>query len=447
MLQKTKERRSNEFHPIGWVEKYVLDAALDETATTFCHDYLTLYWAVRVSPAPSPRALSRVFDKLVDRHEPLRLRFVNVGEEWNAEILPKHPVGLIIEDYGPLSKDEQAGLVIEHARRPLTALSDALFEMRLLRFGPEGAVVMMRANHAILDAYSVAQMVDDLIRLILRIPLGPPPLSYSEHTAFKDKQSLMSADEKERFWSKMLLPPPRELNLGRAAKGLGPMVPSTIGRPRCVEPVLDQTSSNRVEAWCLETGASAYAVLHAAFSETLCQLGATEAVYVNGIFGRSDASLSSYVGASIDVAPIRFVSSKRSFRESIKHVSDMIAAAAEHVPTHHLEPDSALMQTIEGAGVDPLRFWVLAPMPTGRMKSSTFSGFFDKIMRGSFSVGPITLEQVPIPSLAATDAELELTISQTVTGYQATLYADSAGYTTKDLETIAAGIRAQLARV
>ncbi len=436
----------SKLYPIRWLEQYVLDAALDPDATIYCHDYLTLYLAIRVRPFCPPRALKQAFDRLVARHDPLRMRFVRTDQGWRAEVLPKHPVGLIVEDLGPMTKDEQQAVVIERTRRPLTALSDALFEMRHLRFGTSGDVVLTRANHAILDGYSIALMIDELLRILLRLPLGVPPMSYGAYVGYQEKKSRSRAARKERFWTEMLLPPCAELNLGRAAKGLGPMSPSTMQQPLCFDDVLRPDDRARVEALCHATGVSAYAVLHAAFSETLCRLAGQDTVLVNGIYGRNDAKLASFIGPAIEIAPIRFVSAGGCFQDAVRDVSDKIAAVAEHLPTDQLHPDGAIMRGLQDAGVDSMRFWVLAPSPTGRMKSSPFRKFFEAMSGGSIEYGTVTLEQVPIPGLAATDAEMELTISHTDAGLQATLHADKAGYDMDALAAIAEGIRAQLAR-
>ena len=438
--------RSPTFYPIRWIENFLISLARDPETTKFYHDYMTVRWAVRVMPGIRPRTLHRAFDKLVARHEPLRLRFVDTKEGWKSEVLPKHPVGLIVEDLGPMSKDEQQAIVTERVRRPLTALSDALFEMRLLRFGRSGDVIMMRANHAIIDGYSVALLVEELLKHVMNLPVGPAPLSYGQFVAFQQKKARDRAADSAQFWAQMLLPPPQNLNIGRAAKGLGRMGPGTVQQPLCCDAVLGRADSDRVNALCQATGASAFAVLHTAFSETLCAIAGQDTVLINSIFGRNDAALASYIGPSIEVAPLRYVSTGAGLHQTITDVAHKITSISQHLPTDVLREDGEILQTLEAAGVSFDRFWVLAPLPTGRLKSSPLGKLFEKAMRGSLSLGQFSLEPVTIPSLAPTDAEMEFTITPADAGYKAVLYADAAGYDLGDLETIADGIRMRLAQ-
>ncbi|KAG1647415.1 Chondramide synthase cmdD [Nymphon striatum] len=175
------------FFPTRWIEDFLI--SFDPDTTKSYHDYLTVRWAVRIMPGISPRTLRRAFDNLVARHEPLRLRFVQTNGGWKSEVLAEHPLGLIVEDFGAMSKDEQQAIVTERVRRPLTALSDALFEMRLLRFERSGDVLMMRANHAIIDGFSVGLLIEELLKHIVGVPVGPPPLSYGEFVAFQQKKA------------------------------------------------------------------------------------------------------------------------------------------------------------------------------------------------------------------------------------------------------------------
>ncbi|OSQ48991.1 condensation domain-containing protein [Marivita geojedonensis] len=433
-------------HPIRWMEQYAIDIALHPETTPHFHDYLTVRWAARVRPGLRVSTLRRAFEKLVKRHEPLRQRFVETDDGWKAEILDTHPVGLIVETHGALSDHEQVSIVTERVREPLDALSDALFEMRLLRFGDSCDVVFMRANHAIIDGYSAAMLVEELLKYILSLPVTAPVLSYGEFVGHQVRKELENAEEKAAFWRRMLLPPPTDLNIGRKARGLAPMSPATVRKPRSLDRVLEPDDTARIEELSKRTGATPFAILQAAFSETLCTLGDADSVMINGIYGRNDPALSTYVGPGIEIAPLRYDRDESGLETCIAQVVEKLSSAAKHLPTRELHPDGQIIRAFEDAGVKHDRFWVLAPLPVGRMRASPFRKLFEKVLSGPLELGAVSIEQLEIPSLAPTDVEIEFTITPAPDGPRATIHADAAAYGEDELGMIADGVREQLAR-
>ncbi|MEP5730465.1 MAG: condensation domain-containing protein [Sulfitobacter sp.] len=438
--------RSTTLYPIRWIENLLISLALNPETTRFHHDYMTVRWAVRVKPGLSPRRVHRAFDQLVARHDPLRLRFVETIKGWKAEVLPRHPIGLIVEEHGPASPQEQQAIVADRIRRPLTALSPALFEMYLLKFAQSGDVLMLRANHAIIDAYSVAILVEELLKNLLNIPVGKAPMTYSRFVAFQQEKARKHATEGTRYWQQMLLPPPQELNIGRAAKGLGPMIGSAVQQPIHCGTILREADSARVTALSHATGASPFTILQTAYADTLCAMANQDTVLISSIFGRNDASLASYVGPSIEVAPIRHHQEGKGQLHAINRMVKKLSDIQRFLPFDGLHTDGPILQTYQNKAVSFDRFWITQPLPSGRLKSSTFGKLFANAMRGPLVLGPVSLEQVIIPSLCPSDAELDFTINSSEQGLTADLFANAAGYTLEDLETLADGIRTRLAQ-
>ena len=130
--------------PISAFQKLMIRTALDPETTAEYHQTMTVRMAFRITPGASDRTVQRAFARLVARHDSLRLRFVQDNSDWKAEILPDHPLGLIKEDLSPLSETEQTAIVHDRAYHPMTAFSDALFEMLLLKCGYRGDVILIR---------------------------------------------------------------------------------------------------------------------------------------------------------------------------------------------------------------------------------------------------------------------------------------------------------------
>ena len=89
------------------------------------HDKALLRWAHLITPSLDERRAKRAFDKLVERHDSLRLKFESENGEWRAHVLPKHPSGIVIEEYGDVNDEAFEAIVNERARSTADAASGA----------------------------------------------------------------------------------------------------------------------------------------------------------------------------------------------------------------------------------------------------------------------------------------------------------------------------------
>ena len=430
--------RQGKYLPLSDYQSRMLVAALDpETAGGFHLDQ-TVSWAVRITPGVSPRTLRRAFDELVRRHDSLRLRFVDVGREWRAEILPDHPLGLIVETLGDMSEAAQADVVAQRCSKPLTALSESMFDMRLLKFGGAGDVILARIHHAIIDGYSIALLLEELLKHALSMPVIDRPVSHGEFIAHRSKKVLDRAAEKEDFWKEALLPLPDKLRVGRHAKGLPPLSPRTVGTTNALKNFLSLQTAERVEALAKSTGVSAFCYLHAAFADTLCAQAGQEAVLLHSIVGRRHAEIASFIGAEIILFPLKYTNGSGA-----AWVSNQIATSTEMLPTSAFSQETVLRQTLRAENVDWYRFLVHRPTPTGRLSNSPFRKIFEEALLGKMSVGFITIERIDLAKKTETDFEAQLNITPTAEGLQASLLADAASWSQSDLTHLAQEIEAR----
>ncbi|WP_243263254.1 condensation domain-containing protein [Sulfitobacter dubius] len=438
MTVSTPALRQGKYFPLSYYQQRMLAAALDPETSVGFHINQTISWAVRITPGVSSRTLRRAFDQLVLRHDSLRLRFVELGNVWRAEILPNHPIGLIIEELGEMSEAAQKKAIMARCAKPLTALSDPMFEMCLLKFGGAGDVILVRVHHAIIDGYSIVLLLEELLKHALSMPVSESPLSHGDFISHRGKQILTRAEEKEAFWREGLFPLPEKLNIGRKAQGLPDLSPKNISKTKMLNDVLTPQVSAQVEVLVKNTGVSAFCHLHAAFSETLCAQAGQGAVLVHSVVGRREAAVASFIGAEMLEFPLRY-----SCGSGAGWVSEQISASAEMLPTSALDDDTLMGQEIR-AKADWMRFLVHIRTPTGRFSTSPFRKIFEEAMIGKISFGFLTMERIDLPKEADSGFELQMNVTSSPQGPQASLIGNAASWGQADLGQLAQEIDARV---
>ena len=430
--------------PISSYQRIMLMTAADPETSKHFHEKNTVRWAFRIKPSVPERTLRRAFDKLVARHDSLRLRFVEGAEDWQAEILQEHPVGLMVEDISALPVEEQQEVIRARALDPMTAFSDPLFEMILFKGGKAGDVVLTRAQHAIIDGYSIVVLIEDLLKSVLNMPQGPNPPGHEAFMLHRARAIAQRQEEKDAFWRNALLPPPPDPNIGRKAKGLPPLSPKNIGRARHLDNILSAEQAKALEARVKKTGISAYSYLNAAFCETLCSLADQQEVIVNSVFGRKDGNLAGFVGAEMQLLGMKYRSDPTQLDSRAAWVAGFMSEAMEACPTDAFRRKGGILETLSSQGATWLRFLVHMPTPSGRLSNSPFKKLFDEAQEGKVALGFLSVERINLAGEGEVDSEIQFSVHQKGTVPNASLLADAEGYDAGDLQEIADCVTAQL---
>jgi hypothetical protein len=343
----------------------LLAAAEDPAMPSSFLEHLTIRWAFRITPTVPQRTLRRAFDKLVRRHDSLRLKFVKQADEWQAEVLPDHPTGLMVVDLTHLSRAAQDAAILERAIQPISAVSNPLFEMILFKCGKVGDVVLTRANHAIIDGYSIVILIEDLLKIVLNAPLQGTPPGHAEYLGRRQDLLRERPEEKEAFWQEQLLPLPDDLNIGRKAKGLEPFSPLNLGKTNKLVDILTPEQSTKLEEKAKAAGVSVFSCLHAAFSETICLLGGQSEVIITSILGRQDTQMTGFVGAEMQGLWVKYVSKPSDITERAAWVADKIAQATDYLPTSAMFSDRIIPNAFTQKNTTRSRFLVHTPQPGG----------------------------------------------------------------------------------
>ena len=429
---------SKRFLPISEYQDEVTSIWNELSTTDFFREYTSIKWAFLVKPRADERRIRRAFNKLTERHDSLRLRFVEFPSGYKAEIQSKHPTGLIVEDFGEMDHNDMMREVNNRAQRLLSVFDDALFQMHLLRFGKMGDVVLTHVHHAVVDGYSIVLLIEELLKHALSLPVMNKPIGHAEFIAHRLRELKKVDKDNILYWEEELLPVASPMNIGRVAKGLPPLtglgelyetvqIPSLFSKPEAT--ALSQISQ--------ESGYSHYSYMFAAFSDVICEESGSDHALINCIIGRKDAALSSFIGPEMQSITLNIpYSPNQSIHEKAKIVSRKIREGADHSPTNAFRKNGAIDKSFHASGRRRNQFLVHIPQSPGRIKNSPFSNLFYKAMAGKVSFGLITIERLDLEKTNFTNFELSLTMEEGSDGLVAMLSSDKMGFGIDDLNRI-----------
>ncbi|QJI12243.1 non-ribosomal peptide synthase/polyketide synthase [Pseudomonas sp. ADAK22] len=153
-------------------------------------------------------ALQHSFDRLVARHESLRTRLVQDGEQLLQAVMPEARVEIV-----QVRTDEQHVMAQVEAEvaRPFDLLQAPLLRVTLLQLADDEHVLVMVQHHIISDGWSMQVMVDELVQLYaacsqgLTLKLPDLPIQYADYALWQ--RGWMEAGEKARqlaYWQALL---------------------------------------------------------------------------------------------------------------------------------------------------------------------------------------------------------------------------------------------------
>nr|WP_281178073.1 condensation domain-containing protein [Aestuariivita boseongensis] len=429
----------------SWQQRMAVTCSDPETSDVF-QDRNLIRFAQLITPSADLRRARRAFDKLVARHDTLRLRMVEESGSWHAVIPDTHPTGLVVEEIGDVSDAEFDRILQARAKAPMPITSDALFQIILMRFGARGDVVLMRAHHAIIDGFGAILLGEELFKLLLNMPILQRPVSHADYVQYVERQLRREAPEAQAFWERELLPMAPPPDLGRHAKGLptvpGPQVARTIG----LSGVLDSVEFADLAERAGRAGVTPFSVLYAGFGDVLCQAAGEEELILCSVSGRLDPALRNFVGAAMWLMPLNYRGARgKALKDNALRVQDKIRTAAAFLPSKAMMgPNGAVHRAFEQAGRQRLQFFVHIPEAQGRMKSSDLAKLLSASRHGEMSFGHIRVRKLDLEPQAHTDAELQLSLEESPDGPMVSFGADAASFSEFELNDLKNALRERL---
>jgi len=160
-------------------------------------------------------ALQRSLNKIVERHEALRTRFVvSDGSPWQ-QIADEHQIGVELIDLSMLPENDRPAMAQElagiEAFRPFDLAHGPLLRVKLLRFGDQDHLLLLTMHHIVSDGWSVGIMVREFRRLYEGYVEGIEPelpqleIQYADYAVWqREWLNGQIIDRQLAYWKKQL---------------------------------------------------------------------------------------------------------------------------------------------------------------------------------------------------------------------------------------------------
>jgi amino acid adenylation domain-containing protein len=256
-------------------------------------------------------ALREAITALADCHEALRGRFSDDGERFVIE--PSVTVPVAQHDLSGLPRGERVRVLeriqVADAEAAYDLGSGPLFRAAIVRLDVEERMVVLSANHAVCDGWSLDVLLADLGRLysafVGGIALPPPPRhGFSDYVRYSQTPEYAQRIESSRaFWHKALevLPPPLEL----PHDGYRPAFRS-YGANHSLHTVPAELLS-AAKTFSRAQGFSFFSVLLSTYAALLNRISQQNEVVIGiPVAGHPDAGMEECVGHLVNLVPVRF---------------------------------------------------------------------------------------------------------------------------------------------
>ncbi|MCP5106030.1 MAG: AMP-binding protein, partial [bacterium] len=203
-----------EYYPLSHAQKRVWTLSQFEDASlTF-----NMPGAFRVKGALDKAAFTRVFEKLVERHESLRTIFITVAGEPRQRILEPGQTGFDLDFVDLRECGEQDAEIGRMANveldTPFSLSSGPLLRAVLIRLEEEKHVFFFTMHHIVSDAVSMDVLFHDVLALYREFTESgtpsPEPLKiqYKDYTGWQNRQLKGEGmEEHRRYWREQLKGP------------------------------------------------------------------------------------------------------------------------------------------------------------------------------------------------------------------------------------------------
>ena len=301
--------------------------------------------------------LEQAIHRVIERHEILRARFVQVNGEPRMQLANAADTPVIVRDLRAMPPDERASLIdgaaARAARAPFDLANEAPVRFTILRTGDTSAVLVSAAHHIAMDSWSMGVLSHEIMTEFTAladaasVPRPPLTLQYADFAAWQ--RALMTGDasrERLAYWT-------------RALAGLPQLSSFTPDHARSVEAagtgathdfVWSPALYDGVRALAREQNATVYMVMLAAMATILARnTGQTDVALGSPIGTRDLAELEGMIGPILNPLVLRFdLSDDVTFAEMVTRARTAVldGHANQDVPfetlVQALNPDRSL---------------------------------------------------------------------------------------------------------
>ncbi len=293
--------------------------------------------AVRLDGPLNVAALGNSWQRVVERHESLRTRFLTREGQAELHVCDAADVNLSVIDASACTASELESLVTRHATQPIDLVASVPWRVVLFRLGEERHVLLMVIHHIVCDGWSLSVIARELARFyaeatIARQPIGAGPLplelQFSDCAAWQRQRYESGALASEvDFWRRQLAGiAPLELPTDRARP------PRLSERGATLEFMLPAETVARLHALAKAQGATVFMLLLAVYKVLLKRLASQDDVAVGSpVAGRSRPEFENQVGYFVNSVVLRTdLGGQPTFVEALSRVRQSTLDALDH---------------------------------------------------------------------------------------------------------------------
>ncbi len=436
-MTKKRTPKLAKIHPTSNWQSKVIGWSADSQCTDVLHDRMLLRYAFQISPKLDMRRIIRAFEKLTQRHDTLRIQFVDVKGKWAVRINDEHPTGVQVKDFGEVDDEVLEAKANQYAAAPMSIFADSLIELLVLKFGRRGDVLIIRIHHAITDAYGLTVIIEEFLKSLLGIPFLSSAVSHADYLEQWERADTQADKELSGYWAERILPVIPPLNLGRKAKGLEEPGPnarqSTIG----LQLPVDKVTYSKIGAAAKKSGVSFFSYVVAAFAEVICDFAGVDEVYIQTPVGRHSRKLDTYVGEHTKHIWVRYKKAQDwNAERQAALVASQLREGMSHLPSATMELNEETQQAISDCGAQLGIYLAREAGSYARMKSSRFGNAFLEGPNKEQRMGLWKIREMQLRPQAHTISELQIDLIEDLKGHTVCLGADADAYDSEELAKI-----------
>ncbi len=371
--------------------------------------------ALSLQPGLDVNRLRRAVDKVVSRHESLRMRFVHENNKWGVVIDPARRDVFVAEDVGAVDSATLNRLIADYSALPLDPLAGPMVQLRLLRMGKQGDVLLVCGHHLVLDGWSLAVVLGEIFQAYVGLPLEPPSRMTHERflrefTGHGNREILA---QREAYFRNLLLSESPLPKLGRAKKGLRPNIDHVDVNPgaACVVKITRESRQQILERAKL-AGVTDSDLFLASYAMTLGRIGDVDDVQINvWSANRTHKDLQNYVGWVTAMMPVHcpIADCGDDVEQLARELHAQTLKSAEYLPIDFaaLNKTGSIRQAQVAAGAFPNQFVGGMLMPEGILKSVPVAPILFSSSGEAMDFGVTKITPISLPSPLVRN-ELEL---------------------------------------
>ncbi|HVY38154.1 MAG TPA: amino acid adenylation domain-containing protein, partial [Polyangia bacterium] len=284
-------------------------------------------------------ALRRALDRIVERHEILRTRFVSSDGAARQVIDPPgggmalHQADLASWPDGQREAELQA-ILSREADAPFDLENGPLFRAHLVRLSEAEHVLALSMHHIVSDGWSVGILANELEVLYDAFrsggpdPLAPLPVQYADFSVWQRDSLDSQLQRQTAYWKQELAGAPDCIELPTDR----PHPPQQDHAGGFVSLALDERLTDGLKALGQRHGCTLYMTLLAGWAGLLGRLsGQPEVVVGSPVAGRARPEVARLIGCFVNTIAMRLtVADESRVAGLLAHVKSQVLAAQDH---------------------------------------------------------------------------------------------------------------------